>query len=193
MVRGGRQADTLSPTRSFDVACRRGRGYPLLGSCAGWISRKEQLMEKDLFVEIIQFAIDGEQEAVDAYTTASEMVTGANVKEMLLGLARQEQMHKKKLESIDRERVADTAIVNVPDLRIADFMDDVTVTADMGYQDILMVAMKREEKAHNLYTTLASNTDDAELRKVFELLAQEEAGHKLALEKEYDEHVLTEN
>ena len=150
-------------------------------------------MEKDLFVEIIQFAIDGEQEAVDAYTTASEMVTAANVKEMLLGLARQEQMHKKKLESIDRERVADTAIVNVPDLRIADFMDDVTVTADMGYQDILMVAMKREEKAHNLYTTLASNTDDAELKKVFELLAQEEAGHKLALEKEYDEHVLTEN
>lgn len=150
-------------------------------------------MKKDLFDEIIRFAIDGEQEAVDAYTTAGEMVTRVNVKEMLLGLARQEQMHKKKLESIDRERVADTAIVNVPDLRIADFMDDVTITADMGYQDILTVAMKREEKAHNLYTTLASNTDDAELRKVFELLAQEEAGHKLALEKEYDEHVLTEN
>ncbi len=150
-------------------------------------------MKKDLFDEIIRFAIDGEQEAVDAYTTASEMVTRVNVKEMLLGLARQEQMHKKRLESIDRERVADTAIVNVPDLRIADFMDDVTITADMGYQDVLTVAMKREEKAHNLYTTLASNTDDAELRKVFELLAQEEAGHKLALEKEYDEHVLTEN
>lgn len=150
-------------------------------------------MKKDLFDEIIRFAIDGEQEAVDAYTTASEMVTRVNVKEMLLGLAGQEQMHKKKLESIDRERVADTAIVNVPDLRIADFMDDVTITADMGYQDILTVAMKREEKAHNLYTTLASNTEDAELRKVFELLAQEEAGHKLALEKEYDEHVLTEN
>ncbi len=150
-------------------------------------------MKKDLFDEIIRFAIDGEQEAVDAYTTASEMVTRVNVKEMLLDLARQEQMHKKRLESIDRERVADTAIVNVPDLRIADFMDDITITADMDYQDILAVAMKREEKAHNLYTTLASNTDDAELRKVFELLAQEEAGHKLALEKEYDEHVLTEN
>ena len=150
-------------------------------------------MKKDLFDEIIQFAIDGEQEAVDAYTTASEMVTRVNAKEMLLDLARQEQMHKKRLESIDRERVADTAIMNVPDLRIADFMDDITITADMGYQDILTVAMKREEKAHNLYTTLASNTDDAELRKVLEILAQEEAGHKLALEKEYDEHVLTEN
>ena len=150
-------------------------------------------MKKGLFDEIIRFAIDGEQEAVDAYTAASGTVTRANVKKMLLGMARQEQMHKEKLESIDRERVADTAIVNVPDLRIADFMDDVTITADMDYQDILVVAMKREEKAHNLYTTLASNTKDAELRRVFELLAQEEAGHKLALEKEYDEHVLTEN
>ena len=150
-------------------------------------------MKKDLFDEIVQFAIDGEQEAVDAYTTASEIVTRANVKSMLLDLARQEQMHKERLESIDRERVAETAIVNVPDLRIADFMDDVTITADMDYQDILAVAMKREERAHNLYSTLASNTDDAELKKVFEVLAQEEAGHKLALEKEYDEHVLTEN
>lgn len=193
MVRRGGQTGPVGPTLPFGVACQCYLGYSISGWRQGPSAGREQLMKKDLFDEIIRFAIDGEQEAVDAYTTASEMVTRVNVKEMLLDLARQEQMHKKKLESIDRERVADAAIVNVPDLRIADFMDDVTITADMGYQDILTVAMKREEKAHNLYTTLASNTEDAELRKVFELLAQEEAGHKLALEKEYDEHVLTEN
>ena len=150
-------------------------------------------MKKDRFDEIIQFAIDGEQEAIDAYTTASEVVKRGNVKQMLLGLAQQEAMHKRRLESIDRTRVAEAAIVNVPDLKIADFMDDVTISADMDYQDILVVAMKREQRAHNLYTTLASNADDEDLKKVFELLAQEEAGHKLALEKEYDEHVLTDN
>ena len=150
-------------------------------------------MEKQRFEEVLQFAIDSEQEAVDAYTTASEIVTRRHVKDMLLGLARQEQMHKSKLQSIDRERVTTTSIVNVPDLKIADFTDDVTITADTDYQDILVVAMKREEKAHNLYTTLASNTEDAELKQLFEFLAQEEAGHKLSLEREYDEHVLTEN
>ena len=72
-------------------------------------------------------------------------------------------------------------------------MDDVTVTTNMDHQDILAVAMKREERAHDLYVTLASNTDDAELKKMFEVLAQEEAGHKLALESEYDEHVMTDN
>ena len=150
-------------------------------------------MEKARFDEVIKFAIDGEQEAIDAYTTASGIVKRNNMKEMLLGLARQERTHKTRLESIDQERVSEAAIVNVPDLKIADFMDDVTITAAMDYQDILVVAMKREEKAHNLYTTLASNTEDAELKKVFEVLAQEEAGHKLALEKEYDDNVLTEN
>jgi rubrerythrin len=150
-------------------------------------------MEKERFDEVIQFAIDSEQEAVDAYTTASDVVKRKNIKEMLLGLADQERMHKRRLESIDRERVTGASIVSVPDLKIADYMDEVTIAADMDYQDILVVAMKREEKAHNLYTTLASNTDDAELKKLFQLLATEEAGHKLALEKEYDEHVLTEN
>jgi len=150
-------------------------------------------MDRQKFDEVIRFAIDSEQEAVDAYTTASEIVSGRSVKEMLLGLARQEKMHKTKLENIDRERVGDAAILEVPDLKIADYTDDVEVTPDMDYQDILIVAMKREEKSHNLYTTLASNTGDSELKRVFEFLAREEAGHKLALEKEYDEHVLTEN
>jgi rubrerythrin len=150
-------------------------------------------MNKGLFDEVVQFAIDAEQEAVDAYTTASEVVKRKNVKEMLLGLAQQERMHKARLQSIDRARVSVASIANVPDLKIADYMDDVTITADMDYQDILVVAMKREEKSHNLYTTLASNTDDEELSKVFRFLAAEEAGHKLKLEKEYDEHVLTEN
>lgn len=150
-------------------------------------------MEKKLFDEVVRFAIDSEQEAYDAYVTASEMVNRPQVKGMLLGLAGQEKGHKEKLENIDRERVSSTTVARVPDLKIADFMDDVTVTADMDYQDVLIVAMKREEKAHNLYTTLATNTDDPDLKQLFSFLAQEEAGHKLALEREYDDHVLTDN
>lgn len=150
-------------------------------------------MDRKLFDEVIQFAIDGEQEAIDAYTTASEMVNRASVRDMLLGLAKQEMGHKRKLEQIDRERVEDAAIAEVPDLKLSDYMDDVTVTPGMDYQDVLTVAIKREERSNNLYTTLASNTHDADLRHLFDFLAREEAAHKLALEKEYDEHILTEN
>ena len=150
-------------------------------------------MNKKLFDEVVAFAIEKEQQAADDYTAASRTVKRAHVKDMLLSFAAQEESHKRKLEGIDREQVDDAAIVDIPDLRIADFSDSAEFTPDMDYQDLLTVAMKREEKAHNLYATLASKSSEPELRKLFELLAQEEAKHKLALEKEYDDHVLTEN
>jgi rubrerythrin len=150
-------------------------------------------MDTVRFKEIIDFAIEKEQEAVDAYTAASAMVKRSNVREMLLGLARQEEGHKRKLEGVEPGKVETAHIERVPDLKIADYTDNVEITADMDYQDVLVVAMKREEKAHNLYAALASNTSDGDLKRLFEVLAQEEARHKLALEKEYDDHVLSWN
>ncbi len=150
-------------------------------------------MEKEIFGEIVAFAILKEQEAVDAYTAAAGMVKHANVRGMLLGLARQEEGHKQKLMGIDSESLPETSLKEIPDLKISDYTDDVQITADMSYQDLLTIAMKREEVAHNLYTRLASISDEPEIRQLFEFLAQEEAKHKLALEKEYDEHILTEN
>jgi rubrerythrin len=150
-------------------------------------------MDTVRFKEIIDFAIEKEQEAVDAYTAASAMVRRSNVKAMLLDLARQEEGHKRKLQGIEPGRLERAHIERVPDLRIADYTDNVEISRDMDYQEVLIVAMKREEKAHNLYTALASNTSDEGLRKLFEILAQEEAHHKLALEREYDDHVLSSN
>jgi rubrerythrin len=150
-------------------------------------------MDAVRFKEIVDFAIEKEQEAVDAYTAASEMVRRPNVKEMLLDLAKQEEGHRRKLEGIEPGKVDGAHIESVPDLKIADYTDNVEITSGMDYQDVLIVAMKREEKAHNLYAALASNTSDEGLKKLFELLAQEEARHKLALEKEYDDHVLSWN
>ena len=150
-------------------------------------------MDKRLFEEVVEFAIEKEQQAVDDYTEASKAVQPPHMRDMLLEFAAQEEAHKRKLMGIDREAVEETSIVNIPDLKIADYSDSVELTPDMDYQDLLTVAMKREEKAHNLYSTLASNSSEPVLKQLFEMLAQEEAKHKLALEKEYDEHVLTEN
>ena len=49
--------------------------------------------------------------------------------------------------------------------------------------------MKREEKALRLYNELAEKTDEGSLTKVFHMLAQEEAKHKLALETLHDDHM----
>jgi rubrerythrin len=70
---------------------------------------------------------------------------------------------------------------------------DVEPTATVTYQNALILAMKKEKAAFQLYTDLASQTDDAEVKQIFEGLAQEEAKHKLRFEVEYDDMILTEN
>ena len=59
----------------------------------------------------------------------------------------------------------------------------------MAYHEILMLAMKREEKALKLYNSLLDNAEDPEHQKVFKVLCQEEAKHKLALETLYDDYM----
>ncbi|RLB96148.1 MAG: hypothetical protein DRH50_02125 [Deltaproteobacteria bacterium] len=46
-----------------------------------------------------------------------------------------------------------------------------------------------EEKSLQLYNELADETDRDELRKLFKMLCQEEAGHKLKLETIYDDYM----
>ena len=53
----------------------------------------------------------------------------------------------------------------------------------------MKLAMKREEKAVKLYTLLGEQTDDADAKKLFQLLVQEESKHKLGLESMYDDYL----
>ena len=59
----------------------------------------------------------------------------------------------------------------------------------MGYNEILMLAMKQEEKALKLYNEFLDKADSEESRNLFKLLCQEEAKHKLALEIIYDDYM----
>ena len=154
---------------------------------------EEPSMDAMQFAEVIRFAIEKEQEAADAYTPASATVDSPNVRNMLLELAAEERSHKEKPEQIDRGKVAASAIEAVPHLKVADYAVSGEVSSEMDYQDVLLVAIRREEKAHNLYSLLASSPSEPELKRLFGCLAQEEAKHKLTLEKEYDEQILTDN
>ena len=62
----------------------------------------------------------------------------------------------------------------------------------MDYEDLLIVAMKKEKQSFRFYHMTASIMDDKELEKLFLMLAQEEAKHKLRFEVEYDKIILNE-
>ena len=59
----------------------------------------------------------------------------------------------------------------------------------MAYNELLMLAMKREEAALKLYNQLLSKADNDDAKKLFKMLCQEEAKHKLALETLYDDYM----
>jgi len=147
-------------------------------------------MDEKKFQEIIKFAIDKEIKSYNFYTDASKVAKYSGAKELFSDLAQQEVGHRKMLEKLDMEKIAQAKIEKVPDLKISDYMVDAEFNADMSYADILRKAMKMEERALKLYNDMKEENKDANLIKLFSLLANEEAKHKLRLEKIYDDEIL---
>ncbi len=144
--------------------------------------------------EILDFAMDSEQQAVDFYTGLAEKMKNPEMKEVFMEFAREEVSHKARLQKIKDEGIFDMKIENdVKDLKIADYVVNTKPVEDLEYADALILAMKKEKAAFKLYTNLSERTDNMELKKVFKALAVEESRHKLRFELEYDEYVMREN
>ncbi|OQY57766.1 MAG: rubrerythrin [Desulfobacteraceae bacterium 4572_88] len=142
---------------------------------------------------IVDFAIEKEKEAAEFYEAASKEESMSGSKEMLLGFAQEERKHEDMLEkfksgSID-ESVSDYQLKWIKDIRRSDYVVEMEYKKGMGYPELLMLAMKREEAALKLYNELQDNSESEDVKKIFKVLCQEEAKHKLALETMYDDHM----
>ena len=150
-------------------------------------------MTKEKFNEVINFAIDGEKEAVQFYHELQQKTKFQARKELMKELENMEKGHIVILESIRSKGIGNVTVKKVTNLNISEYIVDVKPYDDMTYQDVLIVAMKKEEQAEKLYKDLAGNFPGTDLETLFLSLATEEAGHKLQFETLYDEHVLKEN
>ena len=142
---------------------------------------------------ILDFAIAEEERAYQFYTQLAGRAANPAMREALEGFAREELGHKAKLEAIKLSGKMTPADGRIADLSLADVLVTEEPSADMDYQTVLIIAMKKEKAAFQLYTSLAQVCPDASLRATFEALALEEARHKLRFEIEYDEVVLKED
>jgi len=143
--------------------------------------------------EILDYAIDQEQQAADFYANLAGRAEKAGMKDILLEFAEEEKRHKERLLAVKTGEHELTPEQEVLDLKISDYLVDVDATDDISYQDALIVAMKRERAAYELYSDMAEKIPAGKLREVFVGLAREEAKHKLFFESEYDERVLIDN
>ncbi len=143
--------------------------------------------------DIVAFAIEKEREAADFYQTLSGQQQFADKQKMLLEFAAEERKHERLLEDLRAGKVGgqldDYQFKWITDIKRSDYVEETPYTADMGYRELLMLAMKREEKALSLYNRMLAGTRDAQAGKLFKMLCQEEAKHKLTLETMYDDYM----
>jgi len=140
--------------------------------------------------EIVEYALGKEKEAVEFYTELSQNETFAAAKQTFEQFASEEKKHVKLLEDLgnDKVKIGEYKFEWVPDMKRSDYMVDVEYEPGMHYTDILRLAMKREEKALQLYNELAEKAaDKQDFVNVFKMLCQEEAKHKQILETIYDD------
>lgn len=142
------------------------------------------------FKDFIEFAIKREEEAIKAYGDIAGIAKTPGLKKLLLDLQEEERNHKKLLQGITEEKVESLEIKEVDDLKISDYLVEEPPSPDMNFQDLLILAAKKEQKAVDLYSDLERKVSKKELKKLFEFLTQQEKSHKLKLEEEYEKHVL---
>ena len=156
--------------------------------------------EIQTYVNSLDIAIKKEQESNAFYKKASETVTNIGVREFFRELMEEEIKHEKILTDY-RDRLlsekkvdpSDLSIRNLRDLGISRTLLSLDMDDDTTIQDALIIAMKREEKAVELFHNLALTTPDAGLKALFEKLREEEIKHLKRIESIYDDVIYTDN
>jgi rubrerythrin len=143
--------------------------------------------------EIINFAVDKEREAITFYEDMAKKAEDPVVKDAILSMADEERKHEKILLDLTPKKIQFDRSSPEEDLKLSDYLVDMTFSKDSNYQELLIIAMKREEKSFGFYSELEQRAGDDASRKVFTLLKGEELKHKARLEKEYEKYVLWED
>ena len=142
----------------------------------------------------LKLALSMEEQSIEIYTSAQNKVLNPSSKVLPNELVKEEEKHKNKiLEAMrDPKKVKEIGSLEtrIHDLKIVDFLKDVSLAPDADYQQILIYAGKREKETHDFYMELAKKYRKMQIGKMFAKLAQEELKHKYRIEKEYDDVVL---
>jgi rubrerythrin len=147
----------------------------------------------------LQVGVTMETGAYNLYSNMAKKAKNPGSKKLLQDLAGDEKKHKEYFEAAlkDPKKVMNEAKVGdlkkVMDLKVSDPLKEEGLSADASYQDTLIFAAKSEQTAVDFYSALAKAYSAHPLGKMWADFARMEQGHKLKLEKEYDDVVLADN
>jgi rubrerythrin len=149
----------------------------------------------------LSIALKKEEDSFAFYKNAEKTVQFKPLKTLFRDLAKEEVKHKsilvkeiKKIEGGAKKLDSFTkSSKKQKDYGLSKYLIPQNVKPTMGYQDALIVAMKREEKAVELFDYLGTITTDKKLKSTFKTLYDWEVLHLKKLEEKYDEDILTDN
>ena len=141
--------------------------------------------------DVVRFAIEKEEKAMDFYQKCSERARNPGIREFFREMVVEEQRHRDMLRDLNPSNLDALELERVEDLRISEYLMDVTFRDDITYQEALMLAMKKEEKASAFYSAWKDKCMHEATSKLFEMLAVEEMKHKRRIETMYDDEILT--
>ena len=137
-------------------------------------------------IEIWEFAIAREIEAVHFYRILAKRTKSPEMRKVFEDLAKEELEHKAELE-LEVIKMGKTVVEQKSsDFEIDYDKEDIGPELDMDYKDMLLLGMEKEEASFRTYVNLIGTVHDHESREVLLAIAEEEVKHKLRFELEYD-------
>ena len=144
--------------------------------------------------EILDRATQNEVNAYTFYSQAVDIVKDPSAKVLLKEFADIELKHKIKLENFDLSKIDEDhhKLKQPHDLHISEYLLEKEIAPDSTIQEIMIHAMKKEQKSYEFYKDMAKVVSSIEVKNLFEELAAEELDHKGRIETEYDDVIYKE-
>ncbi|MCX6692934.1 MAG: ferritin family protein, partial [Methanomicrobiales archaeon] len=134
---------------------------------------------------VIETAISRDVEAYTFYQAVSERVKDAPWQKLCAELAGDETKHREFLQGLLGRGVKELHFSTSKDYKVVDALPTPALSASMKPLEGLVIAVKKELEAMQMYNQLANASEDAEQKKLFNDLATMERGHKSRLEDIY--------
>lgn len=142
-------------------------------------------MKIEEYQKIIADAIDGEVDTYSFYRTVSGKVKDPALKSIFADLAGEETKHRAYLQTLLTKGRDALHFSESVDYRVADSTATPALSPTMKPLQGLVVAIKKELDAMQMYSQLANASSEPEQKMVFQQLANMEKGHKARLEEIY--------
>jgi rubrerythrin len=144
-------------------------------------------MEDLKLSEVLDTAIQKEEEAYLFYMDILNAIEDKSVKETIEWVANEEKKHKDFLVNYREGQYGPDAMrmSDVVHYKIAEHQAEPEIAKDMRREDVFLVASHREAKSYNFYSELAGLHPRGDTKEMLLKIANEELKHKEKMEYLY--------